>query len=471
MLEPSWWRPGVAILGLGVLALVCQGSILDDEWWVVGAFIIASGLMLLPAIWRALRRGGQEVLADHLLVLAGAFIAYYVLGALLIPFGPQDEAEAAQSFYRVDAPLAMRVTAVNCIGFGLALVSGSLVRRHWIFGGAHKAIRLGQFISREWVIAAFLFVGAYGSFYVFAFDIGLRPGEVVSGILRTMSQLLLVAIMVAAAHRGRGSVWLLLSAIVLTAVQALGGLLLLNKSGVLLPMAALLTGLAWRLGVRRVMVPGLAALLAVYLLIGDPVSTARNTQVLGDQIDWSERFALMSEGVLRSSNAAPKGGYHYWARFCYLTPQGAALDFYDTGQGGEDYSLLGWVFLPRFLFPDKPIMTASGPAFHHKATGGETSSTGIGVFVDGYYNLGWWGVIGVGIAVGCMLAWTSAFAAEVYRARALIWLPMALVGSFMAFRIDGAFLPDYCGTFVMFGYVVFAGVVLKPRLRPSDQVR
>lgn len=471
ILEPSWWRPGVAILGLGVLALVCQGFILDDEWWVVGAFIIASGLMLLPAIRRASRRGGQDVLADHLLVLAGAFIAYYVLGALLIPFGPQDAAEAAQTYYRVDASLAMRVTAVNCIGFGLALVSGSLVGRHWVSGWGQKAIGLGRFISQEWVIAAFLLVGGISSFYVLAFDIDPRPGEVVPGLLRTMSLLLLVAITVAAAHRGRGSAWLLSSAIMLTVIQALGGLLLLNKTGVLLPMVALLAGLVLRLGVLRVMVPGLAALLAVFLLIGNPVNTARNRQVLGDQIDWSERFAFMSEGVLRSSNAALEGDYHPWVRFCYLTPQGAALDFYDTGLGGDDYSLLGWVFLPRFLFPDKPVMTASGSGFHYKVMGGDTSSTGIGVFVDGYYNLGWWGVIVVGIAVGCMLAWTSAFAAEVYRARALIWLPMALLGSFMAFRIDGGFLPDYCGTFVLLGYTVFAGVTLKALLGHSDQVR
>jgi hypothetical protein len=89
-------------------------------WWVLGAFIIASGLVLLTAIRRALRRGVQEVLEDHMLVLAGAFMAYYVFGALLIPFGPQDQAEYVLSYYRVGAPLAMRVTAVNNIGFGLA---------------------------------------------------------------------------------------------------------------------------------------------------------------------------------------------------------------------------------------------------------------------------------------------------------------------------------------------------------------
>src|SRR5712664_2064670 len=275
MPKPSWWRPGVAIIGLGVVALVCQGFAQPDEWWMPGLFILASGALSLPALRRALRRSTQEILADHLLVLVGAFMVYFVLGALLIPFGPRNQAENALSYYWMDAPLGMRVVAVNCIGFGLALISGSLVGRHWVAGIARTAIGFGRFIPQKWVVAAFLLVGGASSLYVLSFDTGLRPDEVAPGILRTMSSLLLVVIVVAAAHRGRWSVGLLSLAVVLTLIEALGGVLMLNKSSVLLPMMALLAGLVWRLGARRVMVPGLAALLAVFIVIGGPVSTAR----------------------------------------------------------------------------------------------------------------------------------------------------------------------------------------------------
>ena len=463
MPQPSWWRPGVAILGLGVLALVCQGFIRDDEWWVPGAFTIAIGLILLPALRRALRRGAEQVLADHLLVLAGAFMAYCVFGALLIPFGPQEQAEYSLSYYAVDAPLAMRVTAVNCIGFGLALVSGSLVRRHWVSKWARTAIGFGRSVRQKWIIAAFLLIGGASWFHVFTFDSGLRPG-MAPGLVRTMSQLLLVAIMVAAAYRGRGSVWLLSLAVALTVIQALVGLLLLNKSSVLLPLMVLLAGLAWRLGVRRVLVPGLPAVLAIFLLVGGPVSTGRYMFGFGERVVWSERIAVLSDAVLRASDTALDSDYPSWARLNYLSSQGAALDFYDTGRGGDDYRLLGWVVLPRFLFPEKPEMTASGRDFHYQITGSDTSSSGQGVFINGYYNLGWWGVIVVGIAVGCMLAWTSAFAAEVFRVRALIWLPMALLGSMMAFRIDGAFVADYWGPFVLLSYAAFSGVCMQTLL-------
>lgn len=455
-----WRVTGLILILLGLSVLRLTDSIREDDWWVPGAFIIASGLVLLPTIRRVLRQGAREVLADHLLVLAGAFLLYNVFGALLIPFGPQDQAEYALSFYWMDAQMAMRVTAVNCVGFGLALVSASLVRRHWVSRWTGTAIGFGQHISQHWVIVAFLLVGGSSAFYVLWFELSLQPG-VVPGLVRMMSGLLLVAIMMAAAHVGRGSRWLLGAAIVFTALQALGGLLLLSKASALLPIMALFAGLVWRLGARRVLVPGVATLSAVFLLIGNPVNTARNISARGDRVDWGERTEVLREGVLDPGSVRQEDSYQSWARLCYLPAQAAAIDFYDAGRGGDDFGLLGWAFLPRFLFPSKPNMTSSGTEFNDKITGRDTSSTGQGVFVDGYYNLGWWGVVLVGIAVGGMLAWTSAVAAAVYRARAPLWMPMALLGSLMAFRIDGTFLADYWGLFVLSGYAVFGGAIMQ----------
>lgn len=455
-----WRVTGFVVIFIGLSVLFLTGFIREDDWWVPGTFITASGLVLLPTMRRVLRQGGQEVLADHLLVLAGAFLLYNVFGALLIPFGPRDQAESALSYYWMDAQMAMRVTAINCLGFGLTLVSSSLVRRHWVSKRTGTAIGFGQHISQRWVIVAFLLVGGASALYVLEFELSLQPG-VVPGIVRTLSRLLLVAIMMAAAYRGRGSRWLLVAAIALTALQALGGLLLLSKLTALLPLVALFAGLAWRLGARRVMVPAVATLSAVFLLIGNPVSTARNISARGDQVDWGERTEVLREGVLDPGSARQDDSYQSWARLCYLPAQAAAIDFYDAGRGGDDFGLLGWVFLPRFLLPAKPSMTSSGTEFHDKVTGRDTTSVGLGVFVDGYYNLGWWGVVLVGIAVGGILAWTSAVAAVVYRARASLWMPMALLGSLMAFRIDGSFLADYWGPFVLSAYVVFGGALMQ----------
>src|SRR5437868_973168 len=142
---------------------------------------------------------------------------------------------------------------------GLALLFGSVVGGHSVSVLTRRAIGFGRSIAPESVIAVFLLVGTASTLYVLPFDIGLRNG-VVPGVLRTLSQLLLVAILLAAAHSGRGSTWLLTGAVLLTLVEAVSGLLQLNKSVVLLPIVALLAGLGWRYGVRRVILPGFVVL-------------------------------------------------------------------------------------------------------------------------------------------------------------------------------------------------------------------
>lgn len=467
----GWWRPGAAELAVGVTALLSSQRLRDDDWWAPAAAIIASGLVLLPAMRRALRRRTEHVMADHLLVLCGAFILYYVLGALLIPLGPRDQAEHALSGYWLDVVLAMRVTAVNAVGLGLALISGSLCGTRWVSRLARRSVALGAGIPRHWVTVGFMFVGGITALYVLALDLGLHGdgGGVVSGTVRALSNLALVAIVMAIAYRGPGNLGLGALAVLLAACLGAAGLLQLNKSAVLFPMAAVFAGMAWRTSVRRVMAPAIVTLLAAFLLIGSPVGTARNTA--STTVDLGERTAILSASLAgQSPVASDDGGYQHWARFSYLGPQSAAIDMYDSGRGGDDYTKLGWVFLPRALFPGKPIITASSREFYYRLSGSETSSTGQGVFVSGYYDLGWVGAAVVGVVVGLILSCTSAFALEVFRAGAMLWLPVAVMGSFMAFRIDGNFLADYWGPFAFICYAAGAGAALHTIL-PKGLVR
>ena len=450
---PAWWRPGIALLGLGVSAAVLAGTLKPDQWGLTGGFIIASGLVLLPTILLSLRRPVEKILSDHLLLLSGVFIAYFVVGGLLIPFGPQDAVDYALSYYWLNAPLALRATAVNCVGMGLVLVSSALLKPRWIALVSRRATRLGRSLSEGRVIAALVVVGSTASFFVFQLDLGLATGTLIPGLVRMLAQLLNVAIVIAASRRGRHRIGWMALAFSLVLIQATLGLVLLNKTVVLIPFAALLAGLALRLGVRRVLLPGTVGLLVLFLVLGNSVNIARNQFGIGKQVrNWGERVVFLWD-AMASPESRKDDRYFAWSRFCYLPAQGAALDLYDLGQGGEDFSQTAWVFVPRFLFSDKPILS-SGGVFELKVTGVEGSASAPGVFADGYFNRGWWGVLVVGLSLGCMLACTSGFAHAVFRSRALIWLPVALSGNIMAFRIDGTFLSDYAGPFVTFAYVV-----------------
>jgi len=456
---PAWWRPGIVLLGLGFSAAMLAETLRADQWELTGGFIIASGLVLLPPVLLSLRRPVEMILSDHLLLLSGVFIVYFVAGALLLPFGPQDAVDYALSYYWLGAPQALRATAVNCIGMGLVLVSSTLLRPRWIARISRRTTLIGSFLSEGKIIAALLLLGAPAAFFVFQLDLGLSTGTLIPGMVRMLAQLLNVAIVVAASRGGRRQIGWMTLAIGLVLVQASLGLVLLNKTVVLLPFAALLAGMALRFGVRRVILPGTAGLLALFLVLGNATNIARNQYGIDRQVrNWGERVVFLWD-AMTSPESRKDDRYYAWSRFCYLPAQGAALDLYDFGQGGKDFAQTAWVFVPRFLFSDKPILS-SGDAFEFKVTGVEGSASAPGVFADGYFNWGWWGVLVVGLSMGCMLAFTSGFARTVFRSRALIWLPVALSGNIMAFRIDGTFLSDCAGPFVTVAYVAAIAWIL-----------
>ena len=76
---------------------------------------------------------------------------------------------------------------------------------------------------------------------------------------------------------------------------------------------------------------------------------------------------------------------------------------------------------------------------------------------------------------GWILAQTSAIARAVHARQAAILLPWSLLGMFIAFRIDGDFVPDYAGVFMFILYPLLAAGLLVPavsdRPTPAAQPR
>ena len=60
---------------------------------------------------------------------------------------------------------------------------------------------------------------------------------------------------------------------------------------------------------------------------------------------------------------------------------------YDTGRAGDTYSRLGWLLVPRFIAPSKPIMD-QGQQVTLLVYGHDQSSTGSTFLGEAYWNGG-----------------------------------------------------------------------------------
>jgi len=431
-----------------------------EDWWLHGVWCGLGLLIVAPTLVTALKGDFERFLTDHRTMFIGAFGLYFLIGGLLLAVAPANLAEFSLSYYDIDARDALRVDAVNGIGFGIALLAASVSNGRFL---AQQAWHLGSMSARiRTHVALFmlLVVSAAASVSVMAVDLGMQEA-VLSGWTRGLGQLSLVAVLLAAAHRGRGESALRFAAILLATAQCAAGSLLFNKSMAVLPIAALVGGLAWRFGSRRVLPIGGVAVCLLVALLGSPLSYARNTiNDEGGNI-VAARMRVLAEGTTATDTDA-RAAYSTWSRLCYTPPQAAALDFYDQGNGGDDLRLIPWLVVPRFLAPEKPIITQSGTDFNEKVTGHNTSATGLGIFVSAYYNAGWLGTIFISAICGWIIAQTSAVCEALIRSRGLLALPLGLYGLYIAFRIDGHFVGDYLGAFV---FVLFPLLAVIPFTR------
>lgn len=451
----NWLWFGLAVLLLGCFAQWAAGWAAADDWWMHGIWCAVGFAVVFPILWKTFRVGVSLVLAEHLVMLTVAFTMYFLFGALLLAIGPQDQIDHVLAYFPIDAHTALRADAVNAVGFSVAIVVSALSRGEWLAARASQCAAAASKVPAHAAVLVLLVLGTTAWLNTLSVDLGMRDG-IVAGAWRTTSKLSLVAIFLGAAHAGRKEKLLRSLSVVTALLLAYSGLLLFNKTNVLLPLTALVAGLALRYSSRLALIAGFAALVAVFLLIGGLTSFGRQNLRAAEAEHIGSRQEVLEHGLDRDEDT-----YNPWGRLCYTPSQGAGLYFYDAGSGGDDFKLIPWLFVPRILAPNKPIITQAGGDFHTKIRGRAGSSTGQGIFATGYYNGGWTGLVVASALCGWVLAQTSAVARAILSRRALLLLPFALLGVHMAFRIDGHFVADYLGAFMFMLYpIVFGSLVL-----------
>lgn len=450
----GWLRFGFAFLIFGLSALMIVPRVDADAWWLHGLWCVIGMALSLPTLIRVYRVGFMVVLQDHRVMLTAAFTLYFLFGASLLAFGSEDEIAYSLHFYSIGARDAVRADAINAVGFGTALMASALSSGRWIGKQADRVAMVAGRVPTFVVMVSLMLVGALASFEVLMVDFALRDDNV-SGILRTASKFVLVAIFLGGSYRGRHELWLRMMAVSLTVIEAMSGVLLFNKTAMLLPIGALIAGLSVRYEVRKVLPTGILILIALFASVGGAVSYGRNTLERDLPYSLEVRWHTFQKGFVEAREGGDdRAQYYTWSRLCYLPVQSAAYDFYKMGNGGDELQLIPWLFVPRFLAPNKPSNTQVGVDFNQKITGSDKSSSGMGLFSSGYYNAGWLGLLIISSICGWIIAQTSAIANAIFNRKAYLLLPFALLGVYMSFRIDGHFVGDSFGMFIILLYPI-----------------
>jgi hypothetical protein len=147
-----------------------------------------------------------------------------------------------------------------------------------------------------------------------------------------------------------------------------------------------------------------------------------------------------------------------WMRLSFVNAGTFVINQYDHGMPGNSYRYLWIVWIPRVIYPEKPIITDVGRELSYAANGNYNSSSSAGLAAEAYWNGGWLLMIGVAIFLALVFGLWTIYSYEVIQRKAWHLFFVVLIGMRMAIRVDGAFVSDIVGPIAL---VVLAHIALE----------
>ncbi|MEP4484842.1 MAG: hypothetical protein ABJ013_04360 [Halioglobus sp.] len=149
------------------------------------------------------------------------------------------------------------------------------------------------------------------------------------------------------------------------------------------------------------------------------------------QAGYLERTELLVQYLAGDESVSARGDDYqgWWTRLNYSEVQAYAMQAYDRGAAGSSLKDAWMLFIPRFVWQNKPIIVGPGKAFHglvnNRREGG--SFLALSVYGDLYWQFGWLGVVAISPLIGwlfAMLAWRSI---AIMRQRNFLMLPLVVI--------------------------------------------
>lgn len=259
--------------------------------------------------------------------------------------------------------------------------------------------------------------------------------------------------------------------VMLLALDMASGFLLFSKSEVLLPLLMFILAVLNHKASLARLVTAVAALLLVFQFIEPVAGYGRNQLSLRYGMirtsTFEERAEIVSayfSGVSMAGAAEEFQGS--LARIAYVHSAAPAIALYDRGVPGNSLEHILVIFIPRILWPDKPVFDM-GAEYTRLINGSVTSSTWMGYFAEAYWNFGWFGIPLLMIPLGAIYVAIGRYTLSLIEAGRWLHFPAAFLGMWMGIRVDGVIVSDIFATVVVlavFHFVANAGTAVLRRL-------
>ena len=441
---------GLAHLVMGMLSVLLSWVSGPEDWYAIAPLNASSLLLCLYYVVYVVRKTPSGLLTDPSVFLVLAFAAYFSFGPLIYVFAPVAASEYSHAYYPASADQVLLLSGLNFIGLGVTLISYACVSSPFMSKTAQVASLYWKRVSPLAAFILFSLAGVTAKYaFVIPYEFGLTD-SLPTALSRKGAQLLTVALIVGFSFSRALPKWATRATWIVFIAEIATGLLTLYKGAVLITILA--AGVGRFICSGRIRVGFQFAIFAVlfYVLVGPLLQFSRDQigMRVGDvevaQATLLERAAVVGLYFvsLESSSQSDSSGRRWWARLNYIPGQVAVLDEVADGRRSDSLSKAKWVVVPRAFYSQKPIMTSAGVDLQERITGFRNSSTGIGIYVDGYWNLGVFGLLLFALSYGAALKILALISRQAVAEQAVVLYPIVFIAVFAALKVDGWWITD-----------------------------
>jgi hypothetical protein len=442
-------------------ALSLTASAVDDlnVYRIVGAVVpvVEGASFLALSLWTFYIK--PDLLWSPLVWFFAACGVYFGLGPLIYYLGTPESIQFVNNYFPVSYEGLVRTNLLNSIGIGITAVVFGVVRKVLPADQATSPdVDLEQIRAAKRVAWIFLITGLpIQIFLSFPVAIGILdwiPPNAITQIGGFVDLSLIPIYWLGhVTHRAAYKVlfYALIGFELVLAVATLGKfqiLLVVTLSG----LARLLVKPNFRdFAIAGVVIGVLyIAILQPFVTYGRILLQKNNAQSTFELVSAISGFS--SEGRSALSVTQP-GVQQWWVRIDYANAELFAMDSFDNGSPGNTINDIPYYFIPRVFYPEKPDLNP-GKDFTSRVKGtilGANSTTPC-TFGEGYWNLGWLGVIAVSTIMGSLFSLFTWLAQAIISQRRFIYLPLILFGILLGGTPDGWFGLSYIGqTIIILG--------------------
>jgi hypothetical protein len=263
----------------------------------------------------------------------------------------------------------------------------------------------------------------------------------------------------------------------LVAVESLIGVLMLNKSAALLPWIAFVIGaLSYNFTIPRLATAGLLICFAfgtLQPLVAYGRNEAYNNPAnSGMQMSLSQNLVYLRAYFDNNEESDPEAPQGSLMRVSFVSVAAFVVAQYDHGLPGDSLRDTLYSFIPRFLWPEKPMVLLGGE-LATLVSGQVGNQISPGYFAEAYWNFGWIGLPLLLLPVGFFFNVTTHFAARVVEREDWLYLPVLFLSLKVGMQID-SFYNGFVGTaaqiFALYFVVKFGGQLLRSLgiVRPAE---